>query len=65
VGIVALVARVEPGCGGRARELVDALVDDPAQWPVIEALEAWRPLIEGRPRIARAVYVWDRAADRP
>jgi hypothetical protein len=39
--------------------LVGALVDDPFQWIVAEALEAWRPLIEGSPRIAREQFSWE------
>jgi hypothetical protein len=48
--------------------LVSALVDDPFQWPVADALNEWRPLVEGKPRIARERYSWRReagAADEP
>jgi hypothetical protein len=43
--------------------LVDDLVDDPFQWPVLAAFDAWRPLIEGDPRIARPAFVWNRRVD--
>lgn len=43
--------------------LVDALVGDPFQWMVAEALDAWRPLVEGSPRIAREKFSWERDAE--
>jgi hypothetical protein len=43
--------------------LVSALVDDPFQFMVAEALDEWRPLVEGEPRIAREQFTWPR--DRP
>jgi hypothetical protein len=42
---------------------VDDLVEDPFQWPVLAAFEAWRPLVEGEPRIARPAFVWNRRGD--
>jgi hypothetical protein len=39
--------------------LVTALVDDPFQWMVVGALEAWQALVEGQPRIAREKYFWE------
>jgi hypothetical protein len=48
--------------------LVSALVDDPFQWMVAEALDDWRPLIDGPPRIAREQFSWERdagAGDQP
>jgi hypothetical protein len=48
--------------------LVSALVDDPFRWMLTEALDDWRSLIEGKPRIAREQFSWeyDRpAAERP
>jgi hypothetical protein len=39
--------------------LVTALVEDPFQWMVIDALDAWRPLVEGQPRIAREQFFWE------
>jgi hypothetical protein len=37
---------------------LDDLVDDQFAWVFQAALEAWRPLIEGEPRMARAAYAW-------
>ena len=39
--------------------VVDDLVDDPFRTVVADALDAWRPLIEGEPLIARPAYVWN------
>ena len=39
--------------------LVTALVEDPFQWMVVKALDAWRPLIDGHPRIAREQFSWE------
>ena len=39
--------------------LVTALVEDPFQWMMIDALEAWRPLVDGHPRIAREQFSWE------
>jgi hypothetical protein len=36
---------------------VDDLVDAPGRSPVFDA---WLELIDGRPRLARAAYVWER-----
>jgi hypothetical protein len=41
---------------------LDDLVADPFQWDLLSALESWRPLISGNPRIARSVYEWTRPA---
>jgi hypothetical protein len=40
--------------------LVSALVDEPFQWPVADALDEWRPLVDGTPRIARERFSWER-----
>jgi hypothetical protein len=47
--------------GGEVEWHVDQLVDDPFAWELSEALSHWRPLVEDRPRIARAVYLWERS----
>jgi hypothetical protein len=39
---------------------IDELVDEPFAWPMQEALDAWKPLIESPPRIARPVFEWER-----
>jgi hypothetical protein len=41
--------------------LVDALIDNPYQWMVEDALDARRPLVEGEPRIAREMLYWEQA----
>lgn len=43
-----------------AESIVSDLVDEPFSWIVTDALEAWRPLIDGHPRIARVEYSWER-----
>jgi hypothetical protein len=40
--------------------LVEDLIDDPFQPMVHEAFDAWRPLVDGEPRIARAKFFWER-----
>jgi hypothetical protein len=40
--------------------LVEALIDDPFQSMVEEALDASRPLVDGEPRVARAKFFWER-----
>jgi hypothetical protein len=42
--------------GSEVDVALDDLVDDPFQWDIISALDSWRPLITGNPRIARLVY---------
>ena len=43
--------------------LVDSLVDEPFHWLRREALDEWRPLVEGQPRVAREQFFWEQ--DRP
>jgi hypothetical protein len=40
--------------------LVDALVGEPYNWMLDEAIDKWRPLVDGPPRIAREVFSWER-----
>jgi hypothetical protein len=49
--------------GHEVEWIVDRLIDKPFQWGVMGALEAWRPLVDGHPRIARAVHVWEASRD--
>jgi hypothetical protein len=44
--------------GSEVDVALDELVDDPFQWELISALDSWRPLISGNPRIARPAYEW-------
>ena len=48
--------------GSEVDSSVDALISEPFHWPLVHALDAWRPLIEGNPRIARPAFVWEREA---
>lgn len=43
--------------------VIDKLVGDPFQWVLTDALEEWKKIVEGSPRIARALYTWEQ--DRP
>ena len=45
--------------GHEVESAVDNLVEDPFRWKVNGAFDAWRPLVEGDPRIARPAYVWE------
>jgi len=45
--------------------IVDEMVDAPFQWRLTEAFEAWRSLIDGQPRAAKAAYVWARDVPSP
>ena len=47
--------------GPEVEWIVDDLVGDPFRWPLLQAFEAWRSLVDGDPRIARAVYAWRRS----
>lgn len=46
--------------GHEVESILDRVVTDPFRWTVSEAFDAWRPIIEGEPRIARVAYSWDR-----
>jgi hypothetical protein len=43
--------------------LVEALMENPFQWMVEEAFDAWRPLVEGQPHIARENFFWERGPE--
>ena len=45
--------------GHEVESAVDDLVEDPFRWMVSEAFGAWRPLVEGDPRIGRPAYLWE------
>jgi hypothetical protein len=40
--------------------IVDDIVSDPFRSSVSDAFAAWRPLIDGSPRIARVAFAWER-----
>jgi hypothetical protein len=46
--------------GHEVEWIVDGLVDEPFHWPLLAALDEWRPLLEDNPRIARPTYSWKR-----
>lgn len=46
--------------GHEVEWIVDGVVTDPYRWAASEAFDAWRPIIDGQPRIARVAYSWDR-----
>lgn len=46
--------------GREVEWIVEELVDDPFRMLAAEALEEWRPLVDGEPRIARPAFVWTR-----
>jgi len=46
--------------GDEVEWLVDRLVDEPFAWDLNDAFAAWRPLIDGPPRLARPQFVWER-----
>lgn len=46
--------------GGReANWIVEDLVTGFPSGEIVRALESWRPLIEGHPRLAREMYFWE------
>jgi hypothetical protein len=45
--------------GHQVEWIVDGMIDDPFRWRVTEALDAWRALVDGQPRIARAAWTWE------
>jgi hypothetical protein len=47
--------------GHEVERLVDELIDDPFQWKLLTAFDAWRELVDGPPHIARTAYSWERA----
>jgi hypothetical protein len=49
--------------GPQVEWIVDEMVDGPFQWRLSEAFDAWRPLVDGQPRIARVAYAWAREVD--
>lgn len=44
--------------GHEVEWIVDRLVDEPFQWPLLAAMDEWRPLLVDHPRIARCRYSW-------
>jgi len=48
--------------GPEVEWIVDGMIQNPFEWVVPAAFEAWRPLLEGQPRIARPAYAWERGS---
>jgi hypothetical protein len=48
--------------GHEVEWIVDDMATAPFRWNVLEAFDAWRPLVEGEPRVAQVAYTWDRGA---
>ena len=48
--------------GPEVEWIVDGMIQNPFEWVVLAAFEAWRPLLEGQPRIARPAYAWERGS---
>jgi len=48
--------------GDEVEWIVEEMVQEPAGRSVSSALDAWRELVDGQPRIARAAYFWERQA---
>lgn len=51
--------------GHEVEWIVDGMIENPFRWRVSEALEAWRPLVDGQPRIARAAWTWKAPGEKP
>ena len=45
-------------------EHLDALVVDQSSWVVQSTFEAWRPVLDGEPRIAPLAFSWQHEAGR-
>jgi hypothetical protein len=48
--------------GDEVEWIVEDMVQEPAGGAVAAALDAWRDLVDGPPRIGRAAYSWERPA---
>ena len=46
--------------GDEVEWIVESMVQEPAGRSVSSALDAWRELADGPPRIAREAYFWER-----
>jgi hypothetical protein len=47
--------------GEEVEWIIEEMVQEPAGREVASALDAWRELVDGPPRIARAAYSWERS----
>jgi len=46
--------------GHEVEWMIDSLIDEPFHHELQRALDEWRPIIEGRPRIAHERFAWER-----
>ena len=46
--------------GDEVEWIVEDMVQEPGGGSVAAALDAWRELVDGPPRIARAAFSWER-----
>ena len=44
--------------GNQVEWIVDELVDEPFQYELQRALEQWREIVDGQPRVARERFGW-------
>jgi hypothetical protein len=51
--------------GHQVEWIVDDLIDEPFHYELLRAFEAWRPNIDGSPRLARESFRWDAEAAVP
>lgn len=51
--------------GAEVDSVVGDMIDSPFEPKVSAALDAWRPLIDGHPRIGRLAYEWTREGIAP
>jgi hypothetical protein len=47
--------------GHEVEWIVDSMINSPFRWKISDALDAWRPLVEGSPRVARPAFSWQRS----
>jgi len=46
--------------GHEVEWMIDSLIDEPFHYELQRALDEWRPIIEGTPRIAHERFAWER-----
>jgi len=51
--------------GHEVEWLIDSLIDEPFHYELQRALDEWRPIIDGTPRIAHEQFAWERDEDEP
>jgi hypothetical protein len=45
--------------GHEVEWIVDNVATEPFRWKVTQAFDAWRPIIDGEPRLAQVAYAWN------